>query len=172
MALNIGLITDILLVTPDQIWLMIKIICKLWSTGGLHVSKAWCYLPDAKNYDFSTFYTWQRSFFIFFFGRQEMLNKGWNFFWRSSTTPTKNCGSWLPPPLHNLALSSCRSWFFKFFNYRLSTLKSNLGILMLSNCHEILDGGSTWCKEATVKISSKSDKVKGGKSIPHGMKWI
>ena len=111
-------------------------------------------------------------FHYFFFGRQKRLIKGWNLFWISSTTLIKTYGTWSTPPLHNLALSSCRSWFFKIFNCRLSTLKSNLGILMLSNCHEILDGGSTWCKEATVKISSKSDKVKGGKSIPHCMKWF
>ena len=43
-------------------------------------------------------------------------------------------------------------------------------MIMLANCHEILDGGSTRCKEATVKILSKSDKVKGGKRIPQCMK--
>ena len=43
-----------------------------------------------------------------------------------------------------------------------STFKSYLGILTLSECHEILDGGSTWCKEARVKILLKSDQVKGG----------
>ena len=55
-------------------------------------------------------------------------------------------------------------------NGRFSTFKSYLGILTLSECHEILDGGSTRCKEATVKILSKSDKVKGGKRIPQCMK--
>ena len=45
-------------------------------------------------------------------------------------------------------------------NGRFSTFKSYLGILTLSECHEILDGGRTWCKEATVQILSKSDKVK------------
>ena len=109
-------------------------------------------------------------FNLFFFDRQKMLNKGWIFFWRSSTTPTKNFGSWLTPPLHNLALSPHRSWFFKNSICRFSTFKSNLGILTLSECHEILDGGSTWCKEATVQISSKSDKVKGGKSLSQCMK--
>ena len=43
-------------------------------------------------------------------------------------------------------------------------------MIMLANCHEILDGWSTGCKEATVKILSKSDKVKGGKRIPQCMK--
>ena len=55
-------------------------------------------------------------------------------------------------------------------NGRFSTFKSYLGILTLSECHESLDGESTWCKEATVQISSKSDKVKGGKSLSQCMK--
>ena len=106
----------------------------------------------------------------FFLASKKMLNKGWIFFWRSSTTPTKQFGSWLTPPLHNLALSPHRSWSFKNSICRFSTFKSNLGSLTLSKCHEILDGGSTWCKLATVQISSKSDKVKGGKSLSQCMK--
>ena len=89
---------------------------------------------------------------------------------RKTATPTKTCGSWLTPPLHNLALSPRRSWFFKNSPCRLSTFESNLGILTLSECHEILYGESAWCKEATVQISSKSDKVKGGKSLSHCIK--
>ena len=107
---------------------------------------------------------------LFFFGRQKMLNKGWNFFWRSFTTPTKACGSWLTPLQHNLALSPRRSWFFKSLPCRFSTFKSYLGILTLSECHKILDGESTWCYEATLQISSKSDKFKGGKSLSYCMK--
>ena len=109
-------------------------------------------------------------FNLFFFGRQKMLNKGWNFFWRSSTTPIKISGSWMTPPLHNLALSPHISWFFTNLICRFLTFKLNLGILRMSECHEILDGESTWCKEASVKISSKLDKVKGGKSLFHCMK--
>ena len=107
---------------------------------------------------------------LFFFGRQKRLIKGWNLFWISSTTLIKTYGTWSTPPLHNLALSPHRSWFFKNSICRFSTFKSNLGILTLSECHEILDGGSTRCKEATVKILSKSDKVKGGKSLSQCMK--
>ena len=94
------------------------------------------------------------------------------FFFRSPTNPTKTFGSWLTPPLHNLALSPRRSWFFKNSPRRLSTFESNLGILTLSECHEILDGESTWCKETTVQISSKSDKVKEGKSLTHCLKYF
>ena len=112
-------------------------------------------------------------FIHYFFWQAKNANQGLKFFFlRLSTTPLKTYGTWSTPPLDNLELSSRRSWFFKNLNCWLLTLKSNLGILMLSNCHEILDGGSTWCKEATVKILSKSDKVKGGKSIPHCMKWF
>ena len=121
---NISLETDIFLVTPDQMWLMIKKTCELWSTGGLQES---CFLQDAKFMIFWHF-AHDSDFNLFFFGEQKMLNKGWIFFWRSSTTPTKNFGSWLTPPLHNLALSPHRSWFFKNSICQFSTFKSYLGI--------------------------------------------
>ena len=110
------------------------------------------------------------NFYSFFFGREKMLNQGWDFFWRSSMTPTNAFWSWLNPSLHNLALSPHGSWFFKNSISRFSTFKSILGILTLSECHEIFIGDRTWCKEATVQISSKSDKVKGGKRLSHCMK--
>ena len=141
-------------------------MCELWSTGGLQNSIASCYLPNTKNYDFLRII----AIFIPFFWQAKNVNPWLKSFWRSSTTPIKTNGTWSTPALHTLALSSCRRWFFKKLNCRLSTLKSSLGILLLTNCHEILDGESTGCKKATVKISSKSDKVKGGKSLSQCMK--
>ena len=145
--------------TMDQMWLVIENTCELWGTGGLDrkIVIFWHFSHDSDIY-------------LFFFVRQKLLNKGRNFFWRSSTTRTTTFRSWLTPPLHNLALSPRRSWFFKNSICRFLTLKSSLGILMLSDCHKILDAGSIWCWEATVQILSKSDKVKGGKSLPHRMK--
>ena len=111
-----------------------------------------------------------RDFNLFFFLAGKNAKQGLNFFLRSSTTPLKIFGSWLTPPLHYLALSPHRSWFIKNSICQFLTFKSNLGILTLSECHEILNGGSTWCKEATVQILSKSDKVKGSKSLSQCMK--
>ena len=145
-------------------------MCELWSTDRFQESITWYYLPDVKNYNFLTFCPWWSILFIFF-DRQEMLNKSWNFFLRLSTSPTKTIQSYLTPPLHSMALSPRRSWFFKKLNCQFLTLQSNLGVLLLSDCHKI-GNESKWCKEATVKISSKSVKVKGDKSLPNSMKWF
>ena len=94
-----------------------------------------------------------------------MLNKSWNFFWRSSTTPTITCGSWLTPPLHNLASSPRRSWFFKNSISQFSTFESNLVILIWFDHHKIFGDSNAWRWKFTVKISWISNQFKGGKLL-------
>ena len=108
LSINISLETDVLPLTLDLMWLVNEKMCELLGTGRFQESITWCYLPDAKNNDF--FYILHMiAIFIYFFRQTKNAKQGLNFFWRSSTTPTKTCGSCLTPLPHNLALSPRRS---------------------------------------------------------------
>ena len=86
MDINISLQTDIFLDTPDQMWLMIKKTCELWSTGGLQES---CFLQDDKFMIFWHF-AHDSDFNLFFFGEQKNAKQGLNFFLEIINDPNKN----------------------------------------------------------------------------------
>ena len=57
LSINISLETDVLPLTLDLMWLVNEKMCELLGTGRFQESITWCYLPDAKNYNFLTFCT-------------------------------------------------------------------------------------------------------------------
>ena len=92
----IAAITCILCGILGQMRLMIKKTCRLWSTGGLQESIAWCYLPNANNYDFLTFCAFHS---LFFFWQAKKANQGLKSFLEIINDLNKNLRDMVDPSL-------------------------------------------------------------------------
>ena len=99
-------------------------------------------------HNFLPFFPWSR--YLFFFWQANNAYEGLEFFLRSPATSETFFRTWSTHPLHDLSLCSCKSWFLNNLICGFLTWKSNLGIFLWSDFHEILADGTWWYYSANL----------------------